>query len=212
MNRSEIINDLAAALSKAQAEFSPIGKSKTVKFNATQYKYADLADMIKATTPALSKYGLSITQELQPSGNELLLETTLMHASGQWRTGVYPVSRCAKPQDQGSQITYARKYALQAALNIAADEDDDGQIASGNLGEPEHQKKVVNHPVDRSTAAVATPAEIRALYDATKAAGYDKAWLMRECQKSFETSDPTKLTTAEVNEVLNFLVGEPKLV
>lgn len=133
MKRSEQFNELAAALAKAQSEFLSIGKSKTVKFGATQYKYADLSEMIKATTPALSKHGLSITQELHPSEddeNELILETTLMHSSGQWRSSFYPIIRCTKPQEQGSQITYARKYALQGVLNIAADEDDDGQIAA----------------------------------------------------------------------------------
>jgi hypothetical protein len=36
-------------------------------------------------------------------------------------------------QDLGSAITYLRRYSLQAMLGIAAEEDDDGNRASGNV-------------------------------------------------------------------------------
>lgn len=35
------------------------------------------------------------------------------------------------PQGQGSAITYARRYSLMAVLGLVADEDDDGNAASG---------------------------------------------------------------------------------
>jgi hypothetical protein len=35
------------------------------------------------------------------------------------------------PQGQGSAITYARRYALCAVLNLVGDDDDDGNGASG---------------------------------------------------------------------------------
>jgi UTP-glucose-1-phosphate uridylyltransferase len=54
-----------------------------------------------------------------------------MHKSGQWISGDYPVL-VAKMDAQGlgSAITYARRYALQAMLGVAA-EDDDGEAAMG---------------------------------------------------------------------------------
>lgn len=41
------------------------------------------------------------------------------------------------PQGQGSALTYARRYALCAMLNIAADEDDDGQSAEKLVTKPQ---------------------------------------------------------------------------
>ncbi|HEY9300456.1 MAG TPA: ERF family protein [Phormidium sp.] len=38
----------------------------------------------------------------------------------------------SEPQKFGMSITYARRYALQALFNVCADEDDDGNVASGN--------------------------------------------------------------------------------
>ena len=55
-----------------------------------------------------------------------------MHSSGEWIGGVYPVRPAQNtPQGMGSAITYARRYSLSAMLGLAADDDDDGNAASG---------------------------------------------------------------------------------
>lgn len=45
----------------------------------------------------------------------------------------------ASPQDQGSGITFARRYALVTALNLVTDKDDDGQAAT-NAADAAHNK------------------------------------------------------------------------
>ena len=44
-------------------------------------------------------------------------------------------------QALGSAVTYAKRYALTALLGIAADEDDDGNAASGNTIEDSRDRK-----------------------------------------------------------------------
>jgi hypothetical protein len=132
MNCSPSIKELAIALAKAQGEFPAIPKNRTAEFFSKKtgetraYKYADLADLIAAVTPKLSKHGLSITQDLTLLGDRLVLETTILHTSGEWKSGVYPLQVYDHPQDQGSAITYARRYTVSAMLGVHADEDADG--------------------------------------------------------------------------------------
>jgi len=134
MVHSDQINELAAALAEARKGFGTFGKGHTAKVSSAkgnyEYKYGNLPDMFDATTEALSANGLSVSQwpDLTNDGRFVLV-TLLLHKSGQWMRGVYPLNTYERPQDQGSALTYAKKYAAGAALGIAADEDDDGAAA-----------------------------------------------------------------------------------
>ena len=87
--------------------------------------------MQNATREALSKNGLSIFQGgvHGPDGG-WELETTLLHSSGQSVSLQFPLLAFPKgPQAAGSELTYMRRYAYAAILNITADEDDDANTA-----------------------------------------------------------------------------------
>jgi hypothetical protein len=91
-------------------------------------KYADLATIQKAIHKPLQENGLAILQF--PEGDHGLT-TRLLHVSGEWMEGTYymnPVKN--SPQEAGSVITYQRRYAIGAILNLNIDEDDDANKAS----------------------------------------------------------------------------------
>jgi len=131
MNQSAEIKDLAAALVKAQTELRPALKGSVNPHFCS--KYADLQSVWEAARNPLSSNGLSVVQTFVASdGETVTVATTLMHVSGQWvgsELTLKPVK--ADPQGIGSAITYARRYGLSAILGIVADEDDDGNDASG---------------------------------------------------------------------------------
>lgn len=131
--QSEKIGALAEALAKAQGSMASPAKTKRAKIESQKgsysYTYADLADVIEATRKPLSDNGLSCCQIISYDGQGLLLTTQLQHASGEWLRSTYPLPLHPRPQDQGSAITYARRYALCALLGIAAEDDDDGVAA-----------------------------------------------------------------------------------
>jgi ERF superfamily len=132
MKTSETINELAAALAKAQGEMKAALKASTNPHFRS--RFADLASCMAAATPALSKHGLAITQatELAAEGQHFALVTRLMHASGQWIEAAWPLAT-GKPQEMGSQLTYARRYSL-ALIGLVTDEDDDAEAAHGRNG------------------------------------------------------------------------------
>ena len=140
MNKSETTAKLAEALSKAQGEL--IHAKKETKNEFFRSRYADLASVIDAAKKPLSNNGLSVSQVVDVLDNgDLFLETILMHLSGEFLIGKYPIKPVKQdPQSVGSAITYARRYAFSAIVGIAAD-DDDGNEASQHKPSSNSQTK-----------------------------------------------------------------------
>jgi len=134
------INEIAAALAKAQGEFLPVEKDGAVNAGKFSYRYSTISAIRKATTPALSKNGLAVTQVIDHIGDLHYLRTVLMHTSGQTIESEMVINVALKPQDLGSLLTYLRRYQLAAILGIVADEDEDGQMAQ-NAAQPAKQGK-----------------------------------------------------------------------
>lgn len=154
MTTSEQINDIAAALAKAQGEMGGAVKDSANPFFRS--KYADLASVWEACRGPLSKHGLSVVQfpKTEYSGSPEPYEwtskmgekrygvrvvcivsvlTRLAHLSGQWmEDSVSTMLPTGDPQSVGSAITYLRRYALQSVAGVAP-EDDDAEAAHGQV-------------------------------------------------------------------------------
>ncbi len=129
MEKSESIIELAKALSTFQGKIQPVKKDAANPFFKSHY--ATLDAIWDAIRKPLTDSGLSVTQTLDIRGEKSVLNTTLLHSSGEWITSsmlLNPVKD--DPQGLGSAISYARRYSLCAMLGIVADEDDDGATAS----------------------------------------------------------------------------------
>ena len=126
---SEEIDQLVTALVAAQLKMPSVKKDKTNPF--FKAKYADLSSVVATAEPIIGAEGLAIAQFVSNLDGATSLKTFLLHSSGQWM-GDEMILHEGKgtPQDQGSAITYARRYAYCAALGIVSDEDDDGNAAS----------------------------------------------------------------------------------
>ncbi|MBS4173508.1 ERF family protein [Bacillus sp. FJAT-49736] len=130
MNRSETIVEIAKALCKFQEE-CPAPK-KTATNPHFKSSYAPLEEIINTARPHLAKNGLSVVQSTSTNGDSIGVTTLILHSSGEFielDTLWLPMGK-ATAQGAGSSITYARRYGYCAALNIAAEDDDDGNGAS----------------------------------------------------------------------------------
>ena len=128
MKTSDAINEIAAALAKAQGAINNPGKkSENPHFKSA---YADLSAGINAVREGLSAHGISYVQATRIDGDVMMLDTCLLHSSGQWIASEFPVCKFpSAPQVTGSALTYARRYSLFALVGIAG-EDDDGNAAN----------------------------------------------------------------------------------
>lgn len=142
-NQSECINELAAALSKAQGEMQAAIKDSINPFFKS--KYADLGSVWDAARPVLCKHGLCIMQTTDVLGDKNILITTLAHSSGQWMKSSILINPTKNDsQGVGAAMTYLRRYSLAAMVGVVT-EDDDGETAVGR-GQSERKQEQPKKP------------------------------------------------------------------
>jgi hypothetical protein len=150
MNKSDNIAELAKALSKAQADMSGAKKSSNNPFFKS--RYADLKEVIECVKEPFADNGLSFVQFPVSNDGFAGVETVIMHSSGEWISNEYMLKVSKNdPQGIGSAITYARRYALQAACGVPS-EDDDGESAMGRS--PKQKKAPEPKPKQTKTEAI----------------------------------------------------------
>lgn len=146
MLKSEQINELAAALAKAQGQIEGAKKSSSNPFFKS--KYADLAECWNTCREVLTANEISVIQmpeEINENGR-LNITTMLAHSSGQYISSTLTMTVTKlDPQAIGSAITYGRRYALAAMVGLAQ-EDDDGEKAMAR--QEKKDKKPVESPIN----------------------------------------------------------------
>lgn len=135
---------ISAAFVAAQAELTNPPKKSKANTGTYSYTYADLPGIIEHVRPVLAKHGLAVSQDIAMEDGRLLIRTRLIHSSGEClEFGPLAGSVGGDWQKIGSGITYARRYALAAALGIAADEDGDAVAADAEAALPPSSVKKV---------------------------------------------------------------------
>lgn len=157
MNKSETIDKLAQALSESQAELKPVQLTAVNKFLGN--KYATLADVITAATPAITRHGLAVTQLVEGDGQTIGVHTMLLHASGQWIESFCAMALGdekgkSKAQVAGSVVTYLRRYAFASILGMYSDEETDGHVAGSASRSGLRQATTPSPEVDTQTGEV----------------------------------------------------------
>ena len=121
---------IASALVAALADLTVVDTGRTANAGSYSYKYADIADVVKLTRPVLAEHGLVALTPVHAHEGGLACTVHLLHASGERLTlGPFPFPHGRDAQATGSAVTYHRRYALVAALGMAAGDDDDGAAA-----------------------------------------------------------------------------------
>jgi hypothetical protein len=147
------MSDLAAALAELQANLPRIPKGRKVQAGARQYRYAEYDKILRDVRPVLHKFGFvwnsKPTMAQTADGNtRFVLDYTLVHvATGDCIAGIYPLTE-GPPQTMGAQISYAKRYALVAVLDLEVEgEDTDAMdtpprpvVRSGRSTGAEHER------------------------------------------------------------------------
>lgn len=140
MSQSEMIGDLAKALSQAQGAI--LGAYKDAKNPFYKSDYATLASVLDAIRGPLEEHGLAVVQTTYLDGDRPVLRTVLMHSSGEWIDGFFPVlTDKPGPQGMGAGMTYARRFALSAMVGVSQI-DLDGEDATDRTPQFRDEKAV----------------------------------------------------------------------
>jgi hypothetical protein len=164
MTHSTEIDQLSASLVALGAEISNPTNSAINPFHKN--RYAPLNDMLNYLRPLLAKHGLTVAQIVTGAAGEIGVETTVLHRSGQYISSVATIPIAAQKgsslaQVAGSTISYIRRYAIAAALNIASEDDDDG-----NAGLHQSSPAPRSQPVPVQGISKAMTDELKAILSA----------------------------------------------
>jgi hypothetical protein len=126
--QSAEVKDIAKALMEVQKELQAVTKDAENPFFGSSY--ASFKECVEVSRPLLVKNNLSIVQTTAYDDQiGTMLVTTILHTSGQWIRGFYPISAVKRdPQAMGSAMTYARRYTYSAIIGLTQ-ADDDGESA-----------------------------------------------------------------------------------
>ena len=124
-----------AAFVKAQSQFVNPPKTERVSTGKFSYSYAALPDIIDSVRQVLHENGLAVAQAAVTHDGGVGVSTAIYHTAGHSEYfGPLLLPTGSNAQEVGSALTYARRYALCAALGIAAEDDDGGAAASKKSG------------------------------------------------------------------------------
>lgn len=147
------MEQIAAALVAALSELTIVEKGRTAKIptkdgKSYSYEYADIGDVVKLTRPVLAAHGLVALTPIHDHGSGLACTVTILHKSGERLDfGPFPFDGARDAQATGSAVTYFRRYALVAALGMAAGDDDDGASAKASQSAPRRQERPQEPPL-----------------------------------------------------------------
>lgn len=107
-------------------------------------KYVDFNTVVAETRQDVISSGLRVKQGITHFEGKTMIWTRLIHpSSSQFIETLSPVvHKAGDPQSQGSGITYMKRYAYIAILDILVDSDDDGNLARGLTQAAKENKKV----------------------------------------------------------------------
>lgn len=116
-------------------------------------RYADLSAVVEALKEPLTKHGLGykfVTELLDGAWvlrmNVYITDEDSAEESEAYLFPLNPVD----PQKTGASITYAKRYLLCTAFNVIAEEDDDGNEASGKSALPKKKPQVLASKSDKN--------------------------------------------------------------
>ena len=204
MKQSESIKELATALSAFQGQITSVTKDATVTTAKFSYKYAGLPTVIEHIRAGMVKNGLSVVQTAQPviDAGHLVMETMLLHNSGEWIRGHTPLKLVADdPQGMGSAITYARRYGLCAILGIASDEDDDSVLAQKPAQKPAQKATTVQ----QGKPTLASEAQVRKIWIDAKEKGYTADDIHATIKEKWGAESAKDLTIPQASALIEMI-------
>ena len=156
------IEQLAAALAKAQGTFENAKKEKT-NVHLSASKYASLGCVMDCIRKPLSENGIAYMQPVSMlSTGEQGLVTMLVHESGQWVQSILPIPKMEQKglnelQSFGLALSYLRRYMLQSITGLASEDDDAASAGKGKSSPQSTAGNQTQKPASQGSASKGAP-------------------------------------------------------
>lgn len=151
MYHSEETIKIDEALDKFQEQSGFLKATKENPF--LKNKYAPYNEVVANCRPKLTECGLRVKQMVINVDGKGAIWTQLKHIESQqyYESASLLTHKDNDPQSQGSAITYMKRYAYIAILDLLVDADDDGNLANsiGNKAKKESQAVAIKQAIEK---------------------------------------------------------------
>lgn len=205
MKMSSDVKDLFAAIAKVQSNKLNVTKDRNNPI--THSKYATLDAIQKVLYPITSKNDLSVTQFPISEDNKVGVQTLVGHKTGQWilydpfLLSVGGNKRMSEAQEEGSTLTYAKRYQLSAIFGISTDEDTDGNQTSTSTSNQQPRSSGNQRPASSKTdpnAKAKQDLKVRLKAISTEMKVAEKKLLVNAAEKA-KVKDLSHMTKTDIN-------------
>jgi len=226
---SAMTHELIKALSKFQALVGNPETNKEVSMQGrAKYTYADMACIREHTRKALAECDLALVHQLVPDMGGLAVFSTLRHVSDQWMASLWPLQLGGKPQEVAAQRTYGCRYNTLGLLNLAAEDDPDGDPTTDHG--PKHPAKPPMQPAQTKAAqapkAAATPKpaltkpqpaadpehrspeEMQALHKVAAASKWKAEQVLGYMGAAFKVTQPQRLSPDQYAQIMRVVADQ----
>lgn len=143
-DRDRAAEAYGAAIAEFQRRCPQIVKERKADAGSLKYQFASFDDVMKKAGPILSELGiaLSFSTEANDRGIRVTVKIRVgIHAEECTLDVPIPDMKVNATQRYGAALSYAKRYALCAALNIVVtDEDDDASSAYDPISEEQEME------------------------------------------------------------------------
>ncbi len=125
------MNALNAKFGKALVAVEAVTRSNEANAGSYTYRYTDLTSVLKVVKAALTPLNMAVTQPVGINDDGVMSVSTILIDIDTGESMSFPGPGCPVPKDpqqQGSAISYFRRYALTSIFALEV-EDDDGAMA-----------------------------------------------------------------------------------
>ena len=162
-------------------------------------RYASLGAVLDTVKPCLAKHGLVPYQRVEPWGDHWMLCTYVIAKDGErLQVDVRPFSFSGTPQQNGSEETYLRRYALMCCMGLTAEDDDANDATSGAVKRRESGDNAKDELLSKLRKVYRLWRDKEGLTD-------EQAQLL--CQDLIGKPIGKDLTINEMNELLKYMGG-----
>lgn len=154
---------MIADLIKAQKELKPVlRKGNNPHYNSD---YAEYETVITEIKRVLNSHNMWISHPTHFEGEKLIMETIVVHTSGEWVSTELPViNKAGTDQGLGSSITYTKRYSSEALMGVSTTGDDDGNAATFAAVKTETARPQTSYKDNQHYLTLVTEAQIKRLF------------------------------------------------
>lgn len=197
---------LNKALLAARQKFGRVTKDNKANVGKYSYTYADLGGILEAVEPALTEQGILIKHKSRVhDGVPYVVTQLVLVETNEADESEWPVPP-GTAQEQGSWITYLRRYQLVCMLSLNVEDDDGAHASKPKNGQPKPAEPMV--PLYDTL----TPEQVKAAWDAAS-----KVWdreesmgKMRDLLTTFGVDKTAQVPASKFQALLDAIAKEKK--